>query len=343
MTRWLDELCAEAYRVLPAPMARYVLAGAREEVAMAEATAAWADYRLLPRVLTDVGAVSTASTLLGSPVATPIGIAPTSMQRAAHPDGEQAMARGAADAGAMHVVSSNAGWPFDRLRTHGPWWLQLYLPPEREAILPLVQAAIDAGATALVLTADTPAPGTKYAVDDADWAEIDLSWHRANVPSGLSATWARDLTIADIAWLQRTSGLPVVVKGVLRADDAQRCVQAGAAAIWVSNHGGRQLDRAAATAHALPVVVAAVPEQVPVYVDGGVRSGLDALTALALGAEAVFLGRAPLWALAVDGAPGVHALLDCLTAELVEAMLLSGAPTLEDTRGLIARKHPKDL
>lgn len=340
MTRWLDDLCAEADRVLSAPMARYAEAGAGEEVTLHEATAAWADYRLLPRVLTDVEAVSTATNLLGSPVASPIGIAPTSMQRAAHPEGERAMALGAASAGAMHVVSSNAGWPFGELGTHGPWWLQLYLPPERAAILPLVHQAISAGATALVLTADTPAPGRKYAVDEAAWAEIDLSWHRVNLPSGLSTTWARNLTIADIDWLQCATGLPIVVKGVLRSDDAQRCVQAGAAALWVSNHGGRQLDRAAATAHVLPAVVSAVGDQVPVYVDGGVRSGVDALTALALGAEAVFLGRPPLWALAVDGASGVHDLLASLTAELVEAMTLSGAPTLQDTRGLIARERP---
>lgn len=335
MTGWLDDLRTEAQRILPAPMARYVLAGAREEVTLAEATAAWADHRLLPRVLTDVGAVSTATTLLGSPVASPIGVAPTSMQRAAHPEGERAMALGAAGAGAMHVMSSNAGWPFKGWQAHGPWWLQLYLPPERAAILPLVQEAIDAGATALVLTADTPSPGTKYAVNAAEWADVDLSWHRANVPSGLSTTWARDLSVADLAWLERTTGLPVVVKGVLRPDDAQRCVQAGAAAIWVSNHGGRQLDRAMATAHALPAVVASVDEQAPVYVDGGVRSGLDALTAMALGADAVFLGRPPLWALAVDGATGVQYLLESLTAELAEAMMLSGAPTLRDTLGLI--------
>lgn len=336
MSGWLDELRDRAERVLAAPMAEYVRTGAREEVTLREATAAWGEYRLMPRALTDVSRTSTATTLLESPVATPIGIAPTSMQRAAHPQGERAMARGAADAGALHVLSSNAGWPLEQVPANGPWWIQTYLPPERAAILPLIERARDVGAAAVVLTGDTPVPGTKYGVRDEDWQAIDLSWHRMNLPPGLSSAWARDLTPADIGWLRRTIDLPIVVKGVLRADDAQRCVRAGAAAIWVSNHGGRQLDRSVATAHALPAVAAAVDGQVPVYVDGGLRSGLDVLTALALGADAVFLGRPALWALAADGADGVRHLVESLTEELAEAMGLSGARTLAEARGLIA-------
>jgi len=147
--------------------------------------------------------------------------------------------------------------------------------------------------------------------------------------------WARDVTEADVAWLAETTGLPVVVKGVLRPDDARRCVAAGAAAVWVSNHGGRQLDRAVASATALPAVADEVGGEVEVYVDGGVRSGLDVLTALALGADAAFLGRTPLYALAAAGEGGVARLLHELAGELLEALRLAGCRDLRETRDLL--------
>lgn len=330
---WLDALAEEARRVLPAPMARYVDAGAREEVTRDEAASAWSAYRLWPRVLQDVSGATTATSVLGQDLDTPLAVAPSSMQRAAHPDGERAMARGAAAAGALHVVSSNAGFRFADLAADGPWWLQVYVPDERERVLPLVADAAAAGATALVLTVDTPYPGTKYHTADADWADIDVGWHRANLP-GDFPSWTPTLTPDAISWLAERTGLPVVTKGVLRPDDAQRCLEAGAAAVYVSNHGGRQLDRGVATAHALPRVAEAVAGRVPVLVDGGVRSGLDALTALALGADLVLLGRPPLWALAAGGADGVRRLLAGLTEELLEALQLSGCRSVSDARGI---------
>jgi 4-hydroxymandelate oxidase len=274
------------------------------------------------------------TSLLGTEVGSPIAVAPTSMQRAIHAQGERAMSRGATEAGCLHVVGSNAGTPFDLL-AEGPWWLQVYLPPEREQFRPVLDAAVAAGARAMVLTADTPFPGTKYAAEQGDWTGIDLSWWRSNFPEPHRGRWAEDLGPDDIGWLREHGGVPVVVKGVLRGDDARRCLDAGAEAIYVSNHGGRQLDRAVSTTEALVDVVEAVGERAEVYVDGGIRSGLDALAALALGARGVFVGRPTLHALAVDGARGVQRLLTELTDELRQALELAGIGTPGDAPDLL--------
>ena len=344
---WQAALADRAREAVPAPMWAYLESGAREGTTCSEATAAWHKVRLWPHVLSGGGAPSVGTTLLGAPVRTPIGVAPTSMQRVVHPDGELAMAAGAAAAGAVHVVSSNAGHLFADIgaaaREVDPdavWWLQAYLPPTREDAAPVLRAAADAGARAVALTVDTPFPGTKYAPAESDWDGIDLSWHRANFSDPAASRHHRGLRPDDLTWVGATCGLPVVVKGVLRADDARRCIDAGASAVWVSNHVVRQLDRAVSTAAALLPVVDAVGPAAEVYVDGGVRSGLDALTALALGARAVLVGRPALHALATDGAPGVAGLLDTLTEELVEALELAGCRLPEDARTLVA---PPDL
>ena len=337
-SRWIDALPDLARRRLPTPVWQYFVTGADEGVSAAEAVAAWRRVRLAPHALRDVTSVDTSVVLFGTTYAQPFGIAPTSMQRAADPEGERAMARAATAAGVPHVVSSNAGFPLAQIGAVGPWWVQAYLTADRADALPVLRAAADAGAQAIVLTADTPVVGTKRGVDDADWADIDLSWHRSNFAEHVRdapGVWARDLTEADIGWLGEATGLPVVVKGILRADDARRCATAGASAVWVSNHGGRQLDRAVASATALPEVVAELAGELPVYVDGGVRSGLDVLTALALGADAVFLGRTPLLALGAAGEHGVSRALGDLAGELVEALRLAGCRDLAATRDLL--------
>ncbi|WP_432479746.1 alpha-hydroxy acid oxidase [Nocardioides sp. GXQ0305] len=331
---WQADLAERARAAMPAAMWQYVSSGAREGVTAAEAGAAWRDVRFLPRVLQDVSHVDPATDVLGHRLATPVGIAPTALLRAAHPEGEVAMARGAAAAGALHVVSSNAGHPFAALRLGGPWWLQAYVPPDRDSLGPVLEAAVAAGASAVVLTADTPVAGTKYRPREQDWEGVDLSWFRTNFAAPGETRWATDLGPRDIGWLREVSGVPVVVKGVLRADDARRCVGAGADAVWVSNHGGRQLDRTVATRDALPDVAAAVGEQVQVYVDGGVSSGLDVLAALSLGADAAFVGRLAVHALAAGGADEVAATLDRLTAELVEGMRIAGCARVSDTPGI---------
>jgi 4-hydroxymandelate oxidase len=334
---FLADLEERAAAVLDEPVLRYFRQGARDSVSTDEAPAAWAARRLLPRVLRDVSVVDPSVTLLGHRVPGPLGIAPTTLQRAAHPDGEVATARAAAAAGAPMVLSSNAGATFAEVAETGVhWWLQIYLGPDRTAAVPLLRRAREAGARAVVLTVDTPVVGTKYDPGPAVWEVADPGWLRVNHggdpepgPGGDKAT---DLGPHDIDWLRKETGLPVVVKGVLRADEARRCVDAGAAAVWVSNHGGRQLDRVAATADCLAAVADEVGDHAEVYVDGGIRSGLDVATALACGARGVFLGRPVLYALAVAGEAGVAELLRDLSEELVETMRLLGCSRIESVR-----------
>jgi len=333
--RWIDGLAELARHAMHPAVFSYVQSGSYGEISVREATRAWEAVRFRPRVLRGHGAVDLATSFLGTPVATPIGIAPTAMQRAVHPLGERAMLAGAGAAGALCGVSSNAGTRFADLGTEGPWWLQVYLPARRELMLPALEDAVAGGAAALALTVDTPFAGSKYAADAQDWTGIDISWWRVNFADPGLGRWAPDLGLDDITWLHERSGLPVLVKGVLRGDDAQRCVDAGAAAIYVSNHGGRQLDRAVDTASALREVVSAVGDRTEVYVDGGIRSGVDALAALALGARGVLVGRPALYALAVDGARGVERLLTELGTELGEVLLLAGCATAQDAPDLL--------
>jgi 4-hydroxymandelate oxidase len=338
--RFADDLEQRAREVLPEPVHRYFRQGARDGVSAAEAASAWDSFRFLPRVLRDVTDVSLGTTLLGTGVRTPFAIAPTTLHRAAHPDGELATARAAAAAGTVMVLSSNAGTTFEDVGATGvDWWLQLYVTSDRPTCTPLLERAVAAGARAIVLTVDTPVVATKHGDGPSVWDVIDPGWLRVNFPPGYGDRpgddKATDLGPHDVDWLASATGLPVVVKGVLRPSDARRCVDAGARAVWVSNHGGRQLDHAAATADCLADVVDAVGHDAEVYVDGGVRNGRHALAALALGARAVFLGRLPLYALAVEGSDGVKRLLADLTDELAEDLRLAGCPDVSSV--------PRDL
>ncbi|MEV6109294.1 alpha-hydroxy acid oxidase [Streptomyces sp. NPDC051940] len=340
--RWIDSLASEAGRRLPPPVLAYFQQGAGAGRSAAEAEEAWNGFRLLPHVLRDVSAVSTRTSVLGTPVDTPVLVAPSTLQRQAHAEGEAAMLRGASGAGSLVCVSSNAGTPFASLAGGAPWWVQAYVLRDRGLTAEMLGRARAAGARAVVLTADTPVVGRKYDSGPSVWDSVPPEHLLVNVDWGgedeSRLEKAADLTPADIDWLRTATGLPVVVKGVLRADDARACVAAGASAVWVSNHGGRQLDGALATARALgPVAEALADTAAELYVDGGVRDGHHVLTALALGATAVFVGRPPLWALAVDGAEGVRRLLTELTPELAHAMALAGAPDLASvTRDLVA-------
>jgi len=361
----------QARGLLPAAVYDYYAGGAGRERTLLANERAWAGTWLAPRMLRDVSVVDTATRLLGQPVATPLAVAPTGFHRLGHAEGEVATAAGAARAGALFVLSTRSTRTIeDVAAAAGTWWFQVYIMRERTYTARLVERAAAAGASALVLTVDTPEVGRKRR--DSDDLVIPDEDYLANLGpvEDLSATdLAADVTFADIGWLAELSGgLPVVVKGVLRPDDALACAAAGAAAVLVSNHGGRQLDGAIPTAAALPGIaaaLAAVPApgvasvtpitygsetkgatlipgapavtglgEVPAYVDGGIRSGEDALAALALGAQAVLVGRPVLWALACGGADGVAELLTGLTGGLAHAMALAGAATLAEVAGI---------
>lgn len=323
---WLSTLESEARRALPEHVYEYYRQGSRTSAAAEEAVAAWERHRLVPRVLRDVREVDLTTTVLGTTFAAPFGVAPSTLQRAADPDGEVTMAAACVGAGLPVVVSSNASASFAEIGATGAhWWLQAYLTEDRDLSVPMLEAAVAAGAGAVVLTVDTPVVATK---DDGGGTsaldQVPPDWLRANLGDAADAPKARDLGPGDITWLQERTALPVVVKGVLHPDDARTAVTAGAAAVWVSNHGGRQLDRAAATADCLEAVAEAIAGTAEVYVDGGVRDGTAALSALALGADAIFLGRLPLYALAVGGSAGVGRLFEELVSELSESLRLAG-------------------
>ncbi len=324
---------------LDAALLDYVMSGAREGRTTAEASLAWESVDFYPRVLRDVSSVDISARPLGRWSSGPWGVAPTSLQRVVHPDGELAMARALAETGTVFVVSSNAGTTFSDISATGcRWWLQLYLPRDRELARPLLDRAARAGAEAVVLTLDTPVVGTKYPkrAGESIWASVDPGLVRVNFDSGYEsrpgAEKSQSVGSDDLAWVGQVTALPVVAKGVLRADDARACEDAGAAAIWVSNHGGRQLDRAVSTVEALTPVVAALKGATPVYVDGGVRGGLDIVAGLALGADLVFLGRTPLLALA-QGEAGVRRMQQELDVQVTETLRLLGCADVAAARG----------
>ena len=337
----LVELEEQARQLLPQGVYDYFAGAAGDELTLADNVAAWDRVRLRPRVLRDVSNVDTTTTALGAPVASPIHVAPTAFHRMAHVEGEEATARGAATAGNLFVLSTRSTASVEDVAAasgDGPRWYQVYVLRDRSRTEDQVKRAVAAGFRALVLTGDTPYLGRRLR-DVRNAFEIP-----ANVGTAIAEAsgtgiidQAADVTFDDIGWLLELSGLPVLVKGVLRGDDAQACIDAGAAGVIVSNHGGRQLDGAIASADALAEVVDAVGDAGEVYVDGGVRRGIDVVRALALGAQGVMVGRPVLWALATDGADGVRRVLRALTHDLVLSMALCGAATIaEISRDLVA-------
>ena len=338
----VSELERQARELLRPEVYDYYAGGSGGEVTLRANAEAWRQVRFLPRVLRDVSAVRTSVRLaapLNMELRTPVAVAPTAYHRLAHPDGEAATAAGAARAGALFVLSSRSSRRLEDVATAvagaaGSWWFQVYVMRERELTAGLVRRAAAAGAQALVLTADTPVVGRRALVPGG--GVISERDYEDNLGPLEDLTRARIVpaSLADIGWLGEISGgLPVVVKGVLRADDAAACLAAGAAAVIVSNHGGRQLDQALPTALAFPAVQAAAAGR-PVLVDGGVRSPENVLAGLALGAPLVFVGRPVLWALASGGADGVRAWLEGLTEGLAHVMALAGASSVAALPGL---------
>ncbi|TFV89422.1 alpha-hydroxy acid oxidase [Blastococcus sp. CT_GayMR16] len=330
----LAALEERARGLLPPAVVDYYAGGAEGEITLAEATGAWRAWRLRPRVLRGGPPVQLSTRLLGSDVRTPIGIAPWAYQSLAHPDGERGSARGAAAVGALMTVSTSASAALAEVAAaepHAPKWFQLYRRHSPAYTDDLARRAGQAGYRALVLTVDLPVLGLRLR-DVANRMALPTGFPLGNAPPpGTPAAPTPEWTFDDISRFAGLSGLPVVVKGVLRGDDAARCVQAGAAAVWVSTHGGRQADPVVSSAAALPEIADAVGDEVEVYADGGIRSGSDALTALALGATAVFVARPVIWGLATGGAEGVADVLGGLSAQLAHTMALCG---LSDVRSV---------
>jgi 4-hydroxymandelate oxidase len=329
----LAALEEQALAVLPPAVADYYAGGAEAEITLGEATAGWRAWRLRPRVLRGGSALRLRTSLLGSEVGTPIGVAPWAYQSLASPEGERGTARGAAAAGALMTVSTSASTPLAdvaAVEQQAPKWFQLYRRHSPAHTDDLARRAGAAGYRALVLTVDLPLLGLRLR-DEANRMALPADLPPGNSPTdGSPASSSPAWTFDDIGRFARLSGLPVVVKGVLRGDDAARCVRAGASAVWVSTHGGRQADPVVSSAAALPEVADEVGGAAEVYADGGIRSGADVLTALALGATAVFVGRPAIWGLATGGAAGVERVLTGLTAQLAHTMTLCGLSDVRD-------------
>jgi 4-hydroxymandelate oxidase len=275
----------------------------------------------------------TRTEVLGVSLSMPALIAPWAYQRLVHPDGELATARAAAREGSLMVVPTPAEHDLEAIAaaSDGRTWFQLYVLRDRAASERMLDRAVEAGYGAVVFTVDLPVGGLRY-------RDVRNGFEIPQAMRARGGEYDPDIRWNDVAWIQERTGLPVLVKGILTAEDALLALDAGAAGIVVSNHGGRQLDGVLASVDALPEVVEAVAGRVPVLMDGGVRHGTDVLKAIALGASAVLVGRPAAWGLAADGEDGVARVLEVLRDELANAMTLAGCHAVPDiTADLVAR------
>jgi 4-hydroxymandelate oxidase len=330
-----------ARKNLPGDVLDYYEGGALDEITLRESTAAWERLRLYYHVLAGVGARDLTTTMLGQRISMPIAVAPTAFHRLACSEGEIATAKAAKGAGTLFILSSLSNTAMEEVfaEAASPKWFQLYIYKDRGITGELVKRAEAARAEAIVLTVDAPGLGTRerdtrnsFTLPEGLNVQNLAPLGKGNLPevkgSGLAAyvrdNFKQDLSLEDLEWLCHTTKLPVVVKGVVRGDNACRAIDHGAKAIVVSNHGGRQLDTAPSTCEALPHVANAVGGRCEIYVDGGIRRGSDVVKAIALGAQAVLVGRPVLWGLCADGEQGATRVLEILRRELDEAMLLCG-------------------
>jgi 4-hydroxymandelate oxidase len=324
----------------------YYAGGANDETTLRRNRDAWSETALHYPVLRDVSSRDTSTTILGEKISFPVMVAPTAFHRMACAEGECAAARAAGRAGTTMVVSTLSTTTIEDIAAAatGPLWFQLYVYKDRGATTALIRRAEAAGCRALVLTVDAQVWGRREAdvrnnfrlpdgLTVANLADYAKDMFPAGIPgSGLAAYVSQmldpSLSWKDLAWLREQTKLPILLKGIVRPDDAKLAVEHGADGVIVSNHGGRQLDTAPATIEALPRVVDAVGGKIPVLIDGGVRRGTDVVKALALGAQAALIGRPILWGLAADGEEGAYRVLELLKAEFDLAMALCGARTV---------------
>jgi 4-hydroxymandelate oxidase len=350
----LSELEALARAVLPPNAYDYYASGANDEITLRENRSAFERIAVHPRMLVDVSVRDMRTTVLGQPVSMPILIAPMAFQALAYPDGEVATTKAAGAAKTLLILSTLATTSIEEALAvaSGPVWFQLYVFKDREITASLVKRAEVAGCKAIVLTVDVPLIGKRerdirsrftlpeHLTAKNLWPDglqrLPESVSGSGINPYIASLFDPSLTWKDVEWLCGLTKLPVLVKGILRADDARRAVNHGVSGLVVSNHGARQLDTAPATISVLPEIIDAVAGAVEVFMDGGVRRGTDVLKALAYGARAVLVGRPILWGLAVEGETGVKSVLEMLRQELDLAMGLAGCPRLTDiSRDLI--------
>ena len=331
----LAEMEAFAAAVLPTYALDYYASGARDEQTFRGNLAAWGRWWLVPRMLNDISKVSLGTTVLGQPIALPIMVAPMASQRMAHPDGELATARAAAEAGTIMIVSTSTMVPIEELAAvpDVAFWFQLYPFPDFEETVAMIDRAVAAGAKAICLTVDVashidPKRRPRGGLVTPDWVKYPM--HPLHAEDTLD--------VLDWPYLERLRGrfqVPIVLKGILHPADALAAADAGIQAIIVSNHGGRTLDGAIPTAEILPEIADAVGDRMEILVDGGIRCGVDVIRALALGARAVLIGRPFLWGLAIAGPAGQNRVFATLRDELEQDARHCGIADL--------RAVPRDL
>lgn len=340
----MDDFERAAERVLQAGVYGYYAGGANDEVTLRSNRQAFADLMLRYRVLVDVADRALSIDLLGIPMSSPIILAPTALHRMAHPDGERATARAATAAGILMTLSTISSTPMEEVAAAAPdgrRWFQLYHYEDKARSVELIARAVAAGYEAIVLTVDAPLLGRRerdiripfVIPDDVSAVHLgDIETRMQDTASPLNSFINQpSINWTDLAWIREAAGsLPLLLKGIVRADDAKRALDEGVAGLWVSNHGGRQLDTSIPTITALPEIADVVDGRAPIILDGGIRRGTDILKALALGADAVAIGRPQLWGLAVAGQEGVEQVVELLRAELSLAMALAGACTIAD-------------
>jgi 4-hydroxymandelate oxidase len=333
---------ARAKSKMPAMAWEYVTAGAGDELTVRWNEEAYQRIRLRPRVLVDVSNLDTRVTLFGQELAFPILLAPTAGQKLLHADGELATARGAGAAGTAMVLSCFSGTSLEDVAAvaKSPLWFQLYVQPDHGFTRELVQRVEAAGYRALCLTVDTPITGarnreTRAAVKLPPMPHLEgfkVDGREGHLHPGSVQVFSGVLDAAlswkDVEWLRSVAKIPLVLKGVINPDDADRAAKSGVAGVIVSNHGGRNLDTLPATIEALPQVADKVAGRMPVFADGGIRRGTDVLKALAFGASAVFIGRPYLYGLGAAGETGVAQVINILQREFQMAMALTGRTSI---------------
>lgn len=373
--RNIADLRVLARRRLPKMVFDYIDGGADDELTLARGVAAFRDIELTWDALADVSAIDTSTAIMGAPMRLPFFIGPTAASRLFHPrGGELAVARAAEKAGIVYATSSIASTKLEDIAavTKGPRWFQVYVWKDRELVEETLRRARAAGYSGVILTVDVPVAGNRER-DPQNHFTIPprVNWHTATqtlarpfylwdlmttpeigpanfmhmaVEGGvielINAQFDRTVTWRDAQWLRETWGGKFAVKGIATPADARRCVEIGADAVWVSNHGGRQLDTAPATIDALPAIAGAVRGDAEIVLDGGVRRGSDIVKALALGANAVAIGRAYLWGLAAGGEAGVARAIEILESELKRTMALLGRPRIADLKPDLIFERP---